>query len=206
MEFVEAILTRLRGHFSKVRARKPAPPEAIQHLLLTSPPGDLLDFYRRCDGLAIVIDDFENGRILSLRSLLEARKLCDEQFCPDISRYLPVRADGCGNYDCVIAGSGPAEGAVIFFDHEAPERRELRAGSFAGFLSHWTDWLITKYSPDGRRHPDFVAPKLDHAPWFGKARREHPWPYDERWLPERDKRAAEILVDPESRAWLSGAT
>jgi hypothetical protein len=61
--------------------------------------------------------------------------------------------------------------------------------------------LITRYFPDGREDPRYIAPRLEKWPWIGKPEREHPWPFDEKWLKARDRRAAELLGDTATRDW-----
>jgi len=49
---------------------------------------------------------------------------------------LPLRDDGCGNYDAVILDDGPGYGAVVFWDHESCRAKYLIASSVPAYLRY----------------------------------------------------------------------
>jgi hypothetical protein len=163
-------------------------------------PDDLLQFFRRCDGLNANLQDEVEGQ---LYSIMEATSIFPIAEHPDVARrFFPISGDGCGDYECVVVGNGIAEGALVFWDHELPEGAAyLMAGSFGSFFEMWADHLITRYFPDGTEDPRYIAPALTKWPWIGEPELTHPWPFDEKWITARDRRAADLLARKETRAW-----
>jgi hypothetical protein len=198
---LEAVLTRLRKHFERFQAGD----SMLASLgALAAPfglPGAVSSFYSRCDGLDAGLADSVVGQLLSVRGSLEAREDLPEALRESL---WPIRADGCGDYDCVVLNVPFCTGAVVFWDHEVYERPSyLLAGSFISYLEMWTDYLVTCYSPSGKLRPEYDPPNLNAWPWIGKPQQEHPWPFDEDYLRGCDDRAAELLRDPQVRSWLS---
>jgi hypothetical protein len=70
------------------------------------------------------------------------------------------------------------------------------------YLEMWSDHMVHEYLPSGERNPRCKPPKLDTWPWLGKPEYEHPWPFDESWMRERDPVAVRLLDDASSRRWL----
>ncbi len=204
----EAVIARLRKHFRQVDVRPPASPEVISELQALVPgiPPELLAFYRVCNGIVVPTEDHVEGHIYSAeRTAIEYPVVVAEslQEYPELSRLIPVRCDGCGDHDCVVAGPGIGEGAVVFWDHEVYEGPAyLLAGSFLSYLDMWSDNLIHEYHSTGKRDPRYEAPHLKEYPWVGEPELQHPWPFDERWVAARDSRARELLADPLVRTWL----
>jgi len=93
------------------------------------------------------------------------------------SSLLPLKGDGCGNYDAVIIEPGLCFGAVVFWDHETTKAEHLIASSVPVYLK----LLVTfppseRWSSDGQSQDDFL--------------RAH------------DAHAARLLDDPAFRAWV----
>lgn len=93
---------------------------------------------------------------------------------------LPLKGDGCGNYEAVIIEPGPCFGAVVFWDHETAKAEYLVASSVPLYL----ELLVTfptsdRWSSDGQSQDDFL--------------RAH------------DHEAARLLDDPGFRTWVGDA-
>jgi hypothetical protein len=203
MKWFDDTVAALRNHFQKVRLRAPAEKSDLDAFaaIYSSVSEELLGFFREANGMYVGIHDYEDGTLFTLQKCLETVGFLSEIDAEN--QYLPIRADGCGCYDCVVVGNGIKNGAVIFRDHATIGGPSyLLAGSFSSYFQMWADNLITKYHPNGDVDPKFVAPKLDKWPWLGKPERRHPWPFDESWIKSRDTKAAAILDDPQTRAWL----
>jgi hypothetical protein len=71
---------------------------------------------------------------------------------------LPLREDGCGDYDSVIIEPGPGYGAVVFWDHETTRAEYLLASSVPSYL----ELLVLavpksqRWSSDGQSQNEFV--------------------------------------------------
>ena len=82
----------------------------------------------------------------------------DEMLKPYPSNsLLPLKDDGCGNYDSVIIEPGLAFGAVVFWDHETTKAEYLIASSVQIYL----ELLVTfpeseRWSSDGQNQDDFL--------------------------------------------------
>lgn len=200
-----AITSRLRAHFETVRFREPlgAGERASRFGGLPELPHDLRSFYALCDGIEVAVEGTNDvqGDVFDLRRIGLSYPLCGTPSC---ARLIPIRADGCGDYDCVVAGSGPCEGAVVFWDHEVSDRPAyLLGGTLRSYLTMWADNLIHTYERDGKRRPETIAPRLTTWPWVGKPEVQHPWPFDEDWLRAVDPGVEAILRDPAQRWWLA---
>jgi len=64
---------------------------------------------------------------------------------------LPLKGDGCGNYDAVLIEPGPGFGAVVFWDDETTKAEYLIASSVRCTLSSWSAFLRPKGGPRMRR-------------------------------------------------------
>jgi hypothetical protein len=194
------VLSRLCTHFDSVSVRQPLPSAQLETKLSPLPPlpRELWSFYGLCDGLQVA-DDVQ-GDIFDVSRVAQRYPVCDAPAC---ARLIPIRGDGCGDYDCVVAGPGPCAGAVVFWDHEIYDGPAyLLGGTLAAYLSMWADKLIAEHTSDGRRRPETIAPRLSSWPWVGKPKMQHPWPFDQAWLRASDTAADQILRDPAQRAWL----
>jgi hypothetical protein len=200
MPIYEQVIARLTGHFRKVTIRPPCPDDLL-HLKTVIPnlPTQLIAFYAQCDGIEVAIDDRVRGTILSTGSI--AKKLA---FFREARRCLiPLRSDGCGNYDCFVLPPGPCRNAVVFWDHEVPESPVyLLAGTFESYLEFWSEHLVAVYLPGGTMDPRYTPPSLDQWPFIGEPQTKHPWPFDEKWLCDHDPAAEDILRNPFTRAYL----
>ncbi|HEX8322270.1 MAG TPA: SMI1/KNR4 family protein [Tepidisphaeraceae bacterium] len=200
--FVKVILN-LRDWFFDVEVRPPA--QSLSHLDRLNIPADLREFYSLCDGIRIGKDSA--GELYSSSRMAERFPVWpqdlhsfDEQFH---WRLLPIRDDGCGDYDCLVTGDGPCTGAVIFWDHELLESPGyLLAGSLAAYLRMWSENLLAEWDQTGGVLPAARPPKLKEWPWLGKPALEHPWPFDTKWLRANDPDADRILRDRRQRRWL----
>jgi hypothetical protein len=196
---LDEILARLQGHFDEVTVSPPASEAALARVRGLA-PAPLLTFWRQCNGLQVGIDDIEDGEIFGIDAALDTMEACGE----DLDGLLPLRGDGCGDYDCLVLGPGPCQGAVVFWDHEISEQPAyLLAGTLDSYLAAWADYLLFTYASDGARDPRTIAPTLSAFPWVGTPERQHPWPFDEAWLRAHDPAADRLLSDPEARGWLS---
>lgn len=203
MDWLTYSIKQLKAHFRNVSVAMPADMRDIAglHARFARIPDDLQHFYSNCNGITISLRDDTVGNILPLKMSLQFMPIASGN--EPANRFLPVRCDGCGDYDCVVLGDGLAEGSVVFWDHEVYDGPAyLLAGSFRNYLEMWTDYLLTRYRPDGEEDSRYVAPSLTQWPWVGKPELQHPWPFDESWMKARDANAERILDNPGTRAWL----
>jgi len=203
MQWFHRTIELLTKHFDNVRLRTPITEDEIIGLQFQSSTAaeELRYFYTHTNGLSVGIHDSEVGLIFEFE---ESQKLVSQVSLMDGAyQLLPVRGDGCGDYDCLVIAGGIADGSVVFYDHEVNEApSHLLAGSFASYFQLWADYLTTKYHPNGDIDKRYVPPTLKKWPWLGKPERIHPWPFDETWLKANDERAAKLLEDPVIRSWL----
>jgi len=201
MREIEDIIRKLRRHFGTVTVHPPAGEAVLRDLCERIPtvPDELLSFWRYCDGLCVIFD--ESGELFGVeRSLLHypVGEVTDL-----LGRLVPLRGDGCGDYDCLVVGAGPCEGAVVFWDHDIYDGAAyLLGGSLLGYLEMWTDRIVHENLPSGEKDPRCRPPKLDAFPWLGTPEYRHPWPFDEAWMRGHDPAAARLLADETSRRWL----
>jgi hypothetical protein len=93
---------------------------------------------------------------------------------------------------------------VVFWDHEVYDGAAyLLGGCFLSYLDMWADHMVHEYLPTGERNPRCRPPEPDAGPWRGTPEYQHPWPFDESWMRERDPIADRLLGDASSRRWLS---
>jgi hypothetical protein len=197
------VSSNLREWFFDVEVRPPA--SSLAHLDALRVPPDLTEFYSLCDGIRVAEDN--DGELYSTTRMLERFPVWPREFESYDEqlhgRLLPIRDDGCGDYDCVVIGDGPCSGAVIFWDHERIEcPGYLLAGSLSAYLWMWSDKLLTEWDQTGELLPAATPPKLKAWPWLGKPALQHPWPFDTKWLRENDPDADRILRDRRQRRWL----
>lgn len=200
---VETVVSRLRNHFDSVDVGAPIGDDywVLLQVALPSVPGDLLRFYEHCNGIAVGLHDTVVGRIFSGSEMLAHYPIADDLF--PITRLLPLRSDGCGDYDCLVTGAGPAENSVVFWDHEIGEAPAYLLGSsLLSYLDMWSDNLIHCYLPDGRYDERFNPPSIDHWPFVGEPEERHPWPFDEKWMIKRDPAIRDLLASAQVKAWL----
>jgi len=70
---------------------------------------------------------------------------------------LPLKGDGCGNFDAVLIEPGPGFGAVVFWDHETTKAEYLIASSVPVYLELLVSTpLSERWSSDGQSHDDFL--------------------------------------------------
>jgi hypothetical protein len=123
---------------------------------------------------------------------------------PSLTRLLPLRGDGCGDFDCTVAPGDVAPGSVVFWDHEVYDRPSHLLGStLASYLDMWSESLVHDYLADGELHPGARAPQLDRWPWLGTPERKHPWPFDADWIARRDPGVAGLLGSQDVLRWLA---
>jgi hypothetical protein len=197
------VVSNLRDWFFNVEVRPPA--ASLAHLDALDLPADLREFYTLCDGIRVAKDNA--GELYSSSRLVERYPVWPSDFdffdAQFHGRLLPIRDDGCGDYDCLVTGEGPCSGAVIFWDHERVESPGyLLAGSLSAYLRMWSDNLLTEWDQNGEVLPAARPPKLKEWPWLGKPELEHPWPFDVAWLRANDADADRILRDRKQRQWL----
>lgn len=204
MDWIGEALTRLRDHFPAMK-----PVRGADHALLARledrAPGaeELLSFYLVSDGFDVGLCDDVVGQLLPLSKVLkQQRSLRDLGVCD--GRLLPVRSDGCGDYDAFVMGAGPCRGAVVFWDHETFERpSHLLGGTFPSYVRLLVDDLVTRYDRSGELRAEYKSRRLDEWPWIAPGELTHPWPHDRDWLRAEDPRAAELLKFPRERGWLA---
>ena len=203
---IRAALDRLAKHFKRVLVHAPARASALDEIVTEFPalPPQLRAFYEIADGLQVGLDDEVVGVIFSVDEMIETHESIFEDH-PSRSMLLPLRGDGCGDFDCVVASDDLANGSLVFWDHEKLDDRpvQLLAGSVASYLDMWSEHLVHQYLPRGELHPDARAPRLDRWPWVGTPKRCHPWPHDTEWLVKRDPRAGELLANAGLGGWFS---
>ncbi len=158
----------------------------------------MLQFYESCDGFDAGLADSVCGDVLALERALSRLPVGKQ------SRLFPLRSDGCGNFDCIVLGTGTCEGAVVFWDHEVYDRPAyLLGGCLTAYLEHLIDKLVHEFLPTGERDARYVPSRIAEWPFIGESELSHPWPFDERWLGSRDPDAARLLADPFTRRWLA---
>lgn len=197
MRELQPAIERLREHFETVSVHPPANSTNIQLLRSRVPnvPEALVSLFGYCDGISVKIQGVDEGQIFSIRELLRSLVAFHDA---SLFRLLPLRGDGCGNYDCMVAGAGVCEEVVVFWDHEVYERPDhLLAGSLVSYLDMWSDYLVHGWLRDGQRNPRYFQ-----WPEIGAPDIQHPWPYDEAWMRRRDPDAERLLSDLRVRAWL----
>ncbi|QDT47607.1 SMI1/KNR4 family protein [Symmachiella dynata] len=204
MQWFHRTIELLTKHFDNVRLRAPITEDEIIGLQFqrSTAAEELKYFYTQTNGLAVGLHDSVVGLIFEFEESQKLLSLISHR--DGAYQLLPVRGDGCGDYDCLVIGGGIAEGAVVFYDHEVNEApSHLLAGSFASYFQLWADYLTTKYQANGEIDQRYVAPKLEAWPWLGEPQRRHPWPFDEAWLKVNDEKAAILLEDAATRSWLN---
>ncbi len=116
MDQIDRVVRRLQDHFRKVTVGRPASEKVIRTLQEKVPgvPGEAIAFWRRVNGIRVRIERGNacEGRIYSVKEALGLYPLGQEDH--ELARLLPVRSDGCGDYDCLVTGEGIGQGAVVF--------------------------------------------------------------------------------------------
>lgn len=199
MVSIADIIARLTQRFARAEVRKPNDNAAIEAFsdMFGSLPSELAEFLRLSDGLDLKLHDDVVGKIYGLADMREVLKVWKPL---NAGNLIPVRGDGCGNYDCVDIGTGPTTGAVLFWDHEdGGQPAYLLGGDFASYLDMWSDFVVSCFLQDGSKDPAFRPKRLTAWPWIGPGERTHPWPFDEQWVRARDSRADLLLSDPHLR-------
>lgn len=70
---------------------------------------------------------------------------------------LPLKDDGCGNYDAIVIEPGLAFGAVVFWDHESGKAEYLVASSLPMYLEFLATVPISeRWSQGGQSQDDFL--------------------------------------------------
>lgn len=185
MRQFDDIVQRLRQHFGAVTVNPPVSDAAFRELRqrVAGVPDVLLSFWRYCDGIRVT--RFEEGELFGIERSLSYYPLCGD--AQRLGRFVPLRGDGCGDHDCLIIGDGPCERAMVFWDHEVYDGAAyLLGGSLLNYLDMWADYMVHNFLPSGERAPED----------------QHPWPFDEAWMRERDPIADGLLGDESSRRWL----
>ena len=202
---IEAAIRRLEAHFQRVEVCPPASASALADLRMHTPglPRQLRAFYALANGLRVGLRDTGVGHVYSAEEVLAHHGVGFSRH-PSLDRLLPLRGDGGGDFDCIVAAGDLAPGSVVFWDHEVYDRPSHLLGStFASYLDMWSDALVHDYLADGELQPCARAPELDHWPWLGKAERRHPWPSDGQWVARHDPGVARLLASREVVRWLA---
>lgn len=178
---IRATLDRLRAYFVSIEIAPPASQVDLKRAAeqLGRIPSGMTALFLECSGLKIRIQDLVEGSVYSLTEALEVHGRVFMHRPEEVRRLLPIRGDGCGNFDCVIT-SGPGAGAVVFWEHERGERAAcLVASSVPKFLDIVAQYLMESRSPDGQRSGSTSV-----------------WLWQPERLLERDPGAARLLRDP----------
>jgi hypothetical protein len=198
---LRSVLARMRRSFP---AATIAPPIAEANLrTLTEACGRLhpgyVELLRICDGIDVGVEDDYEGRLLGSAQVVHiVKRLRSDR------ALVPLRADGAGDFDCVVCGSGVGYGSVVFWDHETSSNpRYLLGSSIAAYLRMWTDWLVKRYRRDGGLRWRFRSDSMAWAMFTSLGGLDHPWPFKEHWLRKHDPDAARMLDDPALRQWLA---
>jgi len=202
---IEEAIRRLEAHFERVEVCPPAPAAALADLRKHTPglPGQLRAFYALANGLRVGLRDAVAGHLFSAEEVLEHHRIGFAHH-PSLQQLLPLRGDGCGNFDCIVAAGEIAPGSVVFWDREIYDRPSHLLGStFASYLEMWSDALVHDYLANGELQPSARAPELDRWPWLGTPERRHPWPFDGQWVARHDPGVARLLASPEVLRWLA---
>ena len=206
MKCIEETIATVTRYFERAVVSEPIEVEILESLSdMSGPiPAEFTEFLLTANGLNLHLHDSVVGHVYGfpdLQRVLEyAAKLKE-------LKLIPVRGDGCGNYDCLDIGTGPTRGAVLFWDHEVYERPSyLLGGTFTTYLDMWADNVMSCFFRNGDRNTDYVPRRLEVWPWLGPAPQAHPWPFDEKWMRRRDSRADSLLADHFLRAQLVPST
>jgi len=161
---VDSILNRLSTSFGKrLVIRPPASAEEIANLerLVGPLPRDFSIFLLTCNGLRIDIDAPRGGQEWHLWHTQEMTAAILHPTGPCTpSQLLPFRGDPTSARDCLVAGHGPAEGAVVRWDPWA-RAVELVASSFGHYLDSWATYLTERFAQDAAQESQTDWPPLD---------------------------------------------
>lgn len=202
---IEATIRRLEGHFHRVEAGAPASASALAALRKHTPglPSQLRAFYALANGVRVGMRDSVVGQLYSAEEMLEHHGVGFSHH-PSLGRLLPLRGDGCGDFDCIVAAGDLALGSVVFWDHDVYDQPTCLLGStLVSYLDMWSDSLVHDHFADGELRPSARAPELDRWPWLGTPERKHPWPFDTEWIARRDPGVSKLLASPEVQRWLA---
>jgi hypothetical protein len=120
---IEAAIRRLEAHFERVVVCPPAPASALAELRKRTPglPSQLRAFYALANGIRVGLRDAVVGHLYSAEEVLEHHGVGFAHHA-SLARLLPLRGDGCGNFDCIVAAGEVAPGSVVFWDREIYDR------------------------------------------------------------------------------------
>ena len=191
-------VAKLAAHFKNAEFGRPARPEVLAELrsLVPQLPADLEEFWSVCDGIDLKLDFGDrDGRICSSGDCLARMKIASwlSSGPSSIHHLLPVRDDGCGDYDCVVGADDALAGSVVFLDQYSVISY-LPAGSFRSFFEFWVDQIIFGYLPNGDLKLEHDEESDDFKVYLGDA---HPWPFDTQWVRRHDPRLDELLRNPD---------
>jgi hypothetical protein len=194
---IRAAIRRLEAHFEKVEVPPPASPEALASLREHAPglPPQLRAFYALANGIRVGLRDFNSGWLYSAEEALESYRIGFGHHAPPVRHLLPIRGDGCGSSDCIVAAGPIGVGSVVFWDHEVWDKAAYFLGStFARYIEMWSEALVHEFLPNGERHPQCVPKELDAWPWLAMPERRHPWPHHREWLFRRDPGLVRLIA------------
>lgn len=161
MNRVEKTVAKLEVYFDVVKMGPPVSEARIAEAEADywgRPMAGLCDLYRCCDGLDVGLRDDVVGQILAIEQSVGTQ---DIDFGARHPRFWPVRADGCGDYDCVVFDEGIGAGSVVFYDHDYYDGAAAFLGSsFETYFELLAGRLTTVYLPNGEMDPRYRPPAL----------------------------------------------
>ena len=181
----------LNAYFDKFEL-KPAKENLIPKLKALYPniTDELVEFYECCDGFHSGFEE-ENSIILGVESIIELTEGRSGEN-PLFTQLLPIRNDGCWNFDCVVLGP-TGKNTIVFWDRETSEKPDYPiAGNLDNFFDFFVKWAITCYHHDG-------TPKYEYDILENCDAQSFPWPFELNWIIQNDQTLKEWLLSTEYR-------
>lgn len=189
---VDSVLNRLSRTFGpRLIVRPPAVGQEIGSLehLVGALPRDFLFFLLTCDGLRIELDAANHGAEWHLWHIREMKSAILNPLGPCMPpSVIPFRGDPTASHDCLVAGQGPASGAVMRWDPWGQDF-ELLSSSFGNYLDRWATYLIQEFQVPVKngRLPSHLA-------------------FDAEFIGAQDLELASLLSQRSVDEWLSQMT
>jgi hypothetical protein len=167
-------------------------------MLLGDAGSELRAFYSATNGFDLHLEGawYDDGDVLSIERSLSFYPVVDDSICAFADRLIPLRADGCGNYDCYFATLDFEHPPIVFWDRESPDGWSVLLGSSLDrYFELLALRLATLHDRNGTLFPEYDPERVDQL--------HFPWPHDHVWTARHDPAGAALLNDPVFRAMQS---
>ena len=166
---LDSAIAALEAYFTHVVV-EPAADDPCDDLLddgeaITEIPRGLRQYLTRCDGIMINTHDLVEGELFG-SDVMMGWQGSHTEVTQLKSIVLPLRSDGCGNYDVVLC-DGPAAGGVFFLETVTGTLDVIIASDVPHYVKMWADHLIASHERDGSRRPHTSRPYFDEG-WLRK--------------------------------------